>query len=121
MVENQSGLNLLSHFDQERVTIPRKQSASILLRNQEMGEHTAEEKCMQFLIKSLTGLLSMKMHTTIMKNYKLRLRISCLKMRHFRKYLEKKNMDMFGVWELELRHLRLTDLRDWHLLQKVKK
>jgi hypothetical protein len=31
-VENQSGLNLLFHFDQQRVTIPRKQSASILLR-----------------------------------------------------------------------------------------
>ncbi|KAK7263059.1 hypothetical protein RJT34_30643 [Clitoria ternatea] len=31
-VENQSGLNLLAHFDQQSVTIPRKQSASILLR-----------------------------------------------------------------------------------------
>ncbi|KAK7359915.1 hypothetical protein VNO77_01883 [Canavalia gladiata] len=31
-VENQSGLNLLVHFDQQSVTIPRKQSASILLR-----------------------------------------------------------------------------------------
>ncbi|KAL2333639.1 hypothetical protein Fmac_014852 [Flemingia macrophylla] len=31
-VENQSGLNLLVHFDQQSVTIPRKQSASIILR-----------------------------------------------------------------------------------------
>ncbi|KAK7251111.1 hypothetical protein RIF29_34030 [Crotalaria pallida] len=31
-VENQSGLNLLLHVNQQRMTIPRKQSASILLR-----------------------------------------------------------------------------------------
>lgn len=31
-----------------------------------MADHTVEEKCMQFLIISLMGLLSMKMHTTIM-------------------------------------------------------
>jgi len=31
-VENQSGLNLRVHFDQQSIIIPRKQSASILLR-----------------------------------------------------------------------------------------
>ncbi|KAJ1381023.1 Vacuolar protein sorting-associated protein 13, SHR-binding domain [Sesbania bispinosa] len=31
-VENQSGLDLLFYFNQQRITIPRKQSASILLR-----------------------------------------------------------------------------------------
>lgn len=46
----------------------------------------------------------------------------CLKMRHFRKSLEKNILDMFVVWDFELHHIRLIDLRDRHLLlQKTKK
>ncbi|XP_028780071.1 uncharacterized protein LOC114736421, partial [Neltuma alba] len=40
-VENQSGLNLLLHFNQQRVTVARKQSTSILLRR--LSDFTAQD------------------------------------------------------------------------------
>ncbi|XP_054810227.1 uncharacterized protein LOC129311789 isoform X2 [Prosopis cineraria] len=40
-VENQSGLNLLFHFNQQRVTIARKQSTSILVRR--LSDFTAQD------------------------------------------------------------------------------
>ncbi|KAI4327520.1 hypothetical protein L6164_019969 [Bauhinia variegata] len=41
-VENQSGLNLLIHFNKERLTIARKQSTSILLRHYDFTKQDSE-------------------------------------------------------------------------------